>query len=54
MAHNLATSLDSQGKHAEAEEMLRAVLAVEKRVLGPEHSATLTTASALLHAQQEK
>ena len=43
MAHNLATSLDSQGKHAEAEEMLREVLAVRTRVLGAEHPATLTT-----------
>ena len=33
-AHTLPTSLSRQGKHAEAEEMQRAVLAVRKRVLG--------------------
>ena len=46
-ASNLATSLYSQGKYAEAEEMQRAVLAVRKRVLGAEHPATLTTAGNL-------
>ena len=46
-ASNLANSLDSQGKHAEAEEMQREVLAVRKRVLGAEHPDTLTTASNL-------
>ena len=46
-AHNLALSLDSQGKHAEAEEMRCEVLAVRKRVLGAEHPDTLTTASNL-------
>ena len=33
-ARNLVSSLSRQGKHAEAEEMQRAVLAVRKRVLG--------------------
>ena len=49
-ANNLATSLDSQGKHAEAEEMLRAVLAVRKRVQGAEHPDTLTTAHNLANS----
>ena len=50
-AGNLATSLDDQGKHAEAEGMGREVLAVRKRVLavrkrvlGAEHPDTLTIA----------
>ena len=46
-ATNLASSLDDQGKHAEAEEMGREVLSVLKRVLGTEHPDTLTTASNL-------
>ena len=46
-AHNLAASLSSQGKHAEAEKMEREVLAVEKRVLGAGHPDTLTTAGNL-------
>ena len=45
--NNLATFLSRQGKHAEAEEMLREVLAVEKRVLGTEHPDTLATANNL-------
>ena len=40
---NLATSLYRQGKHAEAEEMQREVLAVRKRVLGAEHPDTLSS-----------
>ena len=44
-AHTLATSLYSQGKYAEAEEMQREVLAVRKRVLGAEHPGTLAAAS---------
>ena len=39
-ANNLASSLSHQGKHAEAEEMQREVLAV----LGAKHPRTLTTA----------
>ena len=46
-ASNLATSLDSQGKHAEAEEMLREVLAVRKRVQGAEHPDTLSSLGVL-------
>ena len=46
-ASNLALSLSDQGQHAEAEEMQREVLAVQKRVLGAEHPDTLTTASNL-------
>ena len=43
-AGSLASSLFHQGKHAEAEEMRREVLAVRKRVLGAEHPSTLQTA----------
>jgi len=43
-ANNLATSLSSQGKNAEAEEMQRAVLVLQKRVLEAEHPGTMTTA----------
>ena len=46
-AGNLAASLSDQGKHDEAETMLREVLAVQKRVLGAEHPSTLTTANNL-------
>ena len=46
-AHNLATSLDGQGKYAEAEEMLREVLAVVKRVQGAEDPGTLAAANNL-------
>ena len=49
-AHNLAHSLSGQGQHAEAEEMLREVLAVRKRVQGAEHPGTLTTASNLANS----
>ena len=42
-ATNLATCLLEQGRHAEAEGMLRAVLAVEMRVLGAEHPGTLSS-----------
>ena len=41
-AQNMANSFYDQAKHAEAEEMLRAVLAVRQRVLGAEHPCTLT------------
>jgi len=46
-ASNLASSLLSQEKHAEAEAMHRELLAVLKRVLGSEHPNTLATASNL-------
>ncbi len=39
---SLASSLDVQGKRAEAEQMQREVLDVQRRVLGPEHPSTLT------------
>ena len=39
----LARSLCGQGKYAEAEQMLRELLDVMRRVLGPEHPGTLTT-----------
>ena len=45
--NNLAVSLNSEGKHAEAAEIQRAVLAVRTRVLGPEHPDKLTTANNL-------
>ena len=41
--NNLAFSLDFLGKHAEAEQMQREVLDVQRRVLGPEHPFTLVT-----------
>jgi tetratricopeptide (TPR) repeat protein len=41
--HNLACSLRGQGKYAEAEQILREVLDVQRRVLGPEHPDTLHT-----------
>jgi hypothetical protein len=40
---NLANSLRGQGKYAEAEQMEREVLDVQRRVLGPEHPFTLVT-----------
>ena len=53
-ASNLASTLSSQGKHAEAEEMLREVLAVRKRVLGAEHPDTLAAASDMLQATRKR
>ena len=53
-AHNLALSLSSQGKHAEAEEMQREVLAVRKRVLGAEHPDTLVAACDMLQATRKR
>ena len=44
---NLATSLRDQGKHAEAEQMFRELLDLQRRVLGPEHPDTLATVSDL-------
>jgi hypothetical protein len=44
---NLATSLHGQRKHAEAVQMLRELLDVRRRVLGPEHPSTLATVSDL-------
>ena len=46
-AGNLARSLSRQGKHAEAEEMQRGVLAVRKRMPGADHPDTLAAASVL-------
>ena len=46
-AHNMANSFSQQAKHAEAEEMLREVLAVRKQVLGAEHPDTLAAAGNL-------
>jgi tetratricopeptide (TPR) repeat protein len=46
-AGNLANALDSQGKHVEAETIHREVLAVRRRVLGPEHPNTLWIAEKL-------
>ena len=40
-ASSLASSLHGQGKYAEAEQMERELLAVRRRVLGPEHPDTL-------------
>ena len=49
-ANNLASSLFRQGKHAEAERMLRIhreMFGVQRRVLGEEHPETLTSADNL-------
>jgi hypothetical protein len=46
-ANNLAWSLSSQGKHADAERILREVFGARKRVLGAEHPNTLLSASNL-------
>ena len=47
-AGNLASSLNYQDKHAEAETMHREVLEVQRRVLGPEHPDTMDTAKNLV------
>ena len=52
MAYNLARCLHHQGQHAEAEEMLRGVLAVEQRTQGTGHTGTLQTASLLATVQE--
>jgi hypothetical protein len=52
----LASSLSSQGKHAEAEQMLAELIDVERRVLGPEHPITLGTMgnlAAVLNGQDQ-
>lgn len=46
-AQTLANALSGDGKYEEAEEIERAVLAVEQRVLWPEHPDTLISASNL-------
>jgi hypothetical protein len=51
---NLGCSLHGQGKRAEAEQMQREVLDMQRRVLGPEHPDALITTSNLaasLHDQ---
>jgi hypothetical protein len=53
-AGNLASSLDDQGKHAEAETMHHEVLEVKRRVLGPEHPSTLMTAGNLANSLQHQ
>ena len=50
-ANNLATSLAHQGKYAEAEELLQAMLVVSKRVLGTAHPVTLGAAKNLDNLQ---
>ena len=49
--HNLAHMYSLQGKHAKAETLQVAVLAVRKRVLGEEHRGTLTSAHNLARWQ---
>ena len=44
-ASSLATSLQNQGKHAEAEPLVCATLAIQQRVLGDGHTHTLATAT---------
>ena len=46
-ANNLAQSISQQGKHTDAERILREVLGVVRRVLGEEHPDTLLTAGNL-------
>ena len=46
-ATNLASALDAQGQHAAAAAMYRETLAVQKRVLEPEHPDTLGAADNL-------
>ena len=46
-AANLASSLSEQGKHGEAEQLNRELLAVRRRVLGVEHPCTLAAANNL-------
>lgn len=43
----LASTLNSEGRHTEAEKILRAALDIQRRVLGPEHQETLGTAGNL-------
>jgi uncharacterized low-complexity protein len=45
--NNLAATLASQGRCGEAKTMYRETLAVQQRVLGPEHPDTLNTATSL-------
>jgi hypothetical protein len=53
-ANNLARALDNQGKHAEAETIYRDVLAVMRRVLGPEHPDTFVIANNLANALSDQ
>ena len=46
--------LVQQGKHDEAEDLYRDTLERQRRVLGPEHEATLDTASSLVVALQSQ
>ncbi len=46
-AAHVAASLSSQGKHAEAERILREVLGAKRRVLGEEHPDTLTSSNTM-------
>jgi hypothetical protein len=46
-AHNLANALHAHGRSSEAETIFRKKLAVEQRVLGPEHPITLFTTASL-------
>ena len=53
VANNLAGCLFCQGQLAEAEELLRGVLAVEQRIKGPGHADTLQTATFLSIVQED-
>ena len=46
-AYNLASTLNKQGQHTEAEDILQSVLAVEQRNKGYNHADTLRTSSML-------
>ena len=52
--NNLATALNEQGRHAEAEKEHRAVLALRERLLGAEHPKTLASRNNLAAVLQEQ
>jgi tetratricopeptide (TPR) repeat protein len=47
-AENLATAHSAEGQHSKAEVLYRKVLRIERRVLGPEHQNTLSTAGQVM------
>ena len=47
---NLADALHDQGRYAEAESELRDIIAIQERVLGPEHPDTLSSRNNLANA----
>jgi hypothetical protein len=51
---DLAASLHGKGKHAEAEQMQRELLDLQRRVLGPEHPNTLATMNNLANTLDDQ